>query len=419
MYKIITYIICLGITFGFIFPIKFVFFPLDFRILLFFFGIFCAILYRGGFSVSKVYVTDLKRLVFFNLLLVLIALLTSIANAYIDKYFFTFFMSLITCAFSSYGYIMIINFLLGKKIRQDEYLVLFLVACVIQCTISWYFFINPDKQALVYSFVSMNEMGADALERSAGTRFQGLGSNFFTAGITMSIAIIFASILIKNSKSKLKNLLYTLIALYILFVGSNMARTTQVGLIFALIYYFFCNNSTKYNLIKVVKRVLPVIIVSIVAVFVYINYFSQDDILRISMERAFSVFYDFAENKNLDSSSNVNGTFVFPNNFFTWMLGDAKMADPDNPKLAYYMGVDIGVCRTIFCLGLIGTIVFFIVQFYMIKLTRMNKNLILLFFMLFAVLMLKGMPNIINYIFPITFIKLLSPSQNEYSKYIS
>lgn len=406
MRKYLEIALCVVITFGFIFPIKFVFFPLDIRQIFFVYGFVCLVIKKDFFYLNKKTIESGKHLLIANILLLIVALCSSLANSWYDKYFLTYFLSIAISLISSYGYVLFINIIRKEPLEERTYYVFFILACIVQCLISWFFFFHPENKAFVYNFIQMSEMGADAIERSEGVRFHGLGANFFTGGIAMSIALIFIAFLLRVNVNKVKSFLLAFSAGLIVFIGSNIARTTQIGLLFALFYYVFCSRHNHERFGVKMRKIIPIVIVSIVVVIIYSHISANNDSLKMSSERAFSVFDNFVKNKELVSVTDVNGSFVFPNNLETWFLGDARMADPNNPELAYYMGVDIGVCRVIFCIGVIGMIVFLYLHYNLIKFTGMTQTKVILFFLLFFVLMLKGMPNIINYLAPIGMINI-------------
>lgn len=383
------------LAFLYLYPLKFSFFPyLNTRYLLGCVGLLYLCRHRRQIRMS----TDFKKGIVFLFLHSLIVCLSCVINLTTDLSLFllplTFFFNFL----AFWG-----CFSLQGKPDAEKFSFYLIVACLLQVAIALLFYFNPEVENMVGSFFYSSKMGQDALDRTAGIRLHGLGSNFFSAGVDNSIILILISIFVNQRKR-----FYIICFVLITIIGTCIARTTLVGFILALPILLY--NVSKRSLSQSFSMVLIIVAIML---FV-INYAKNHD--DIEVRKLYYFGAEFIENYektgsiSTESSSNFYSISDRINSMslMTFLIGDGLFADPKDPEMAYYMHVDQGYLRIIYYIGIIGLMVKLITYFYLSRdnVKRMGSVYFYLFFVLYLIILYKGDINIFYFLIPYCFLSL-------------
>lgn len=208
-------------------------------------------------------------------------------------------------------------------------------------------------------------------------RLMGVGGYFFSGGINLGISLILISFLLTNTKMKKKEKIKLKIIYYFNFIlGILISRTTILGFILSL-YYFF--KERKNNVCLILRIVIHILVILSI---IWIVYSNLDVNIRNNIHK-FLYFQGIGSMKRL-----IEMYKVLPENWKTVLLGDSLWENQDK---SYYMNIDIGYIRMIFFNGILGL---FFKLLFNYKLTCVKdkkfKKLSSIMFLLFLLLNLKG-----------------------------
>ena len=154
-------------------------------------------------------------------------------------------------------------------------------------------------------------------------------------------------------------------------------------------YIFFLYGA---NIKLTVKESLWFVIpLSVIGAGVFMYVFSENEDL---VKWAFELFINFRDNGSFesDSTNQLAEMYIFPDTFKTWMVGDGRSLSKYG---GFYMGTDVGYFRSIYYWGIIGTVIYLVIQYKLCKLfvrnndSRITNTYILFFFVTLIVYMLK------------------------------
>lgn len=204
-------------------------------------------------------------------------------------------------------------------------------------------------------------------------RIYGLGVNtaLDTGGIRYAIAsVLCAHLIIKqvmNNKSSFVPLL-VLSFLILTFTGNMVARTTLVGTVIGLLYLFLFVSPFRISLnTSVVYTWLWLGIEALLAILLIVALYNSDPKFHNRTRFAFEGFFALVEEGHwrTGSSDKLASMYVFPDNPETWLIGDGYFGNPEDDlnfvgeiTEGYYKNTDVGYLRFIFYFGLLGLIVF-------------------------------------------------------------
>jgi hypothetical protein len=280
---------------------------------------------------------------------------------------------------------------------------MFIVACVVQVVLALIFFLIPEIRESFYYFIKSNELEELALERSLQYRLQGLGANFFIAGIMNAIALVFISYLLVYENNKLNIKLYLISFFLILVIGSAMSRTSAVGAIIGICFLAWRSGILKLkvkNRFSKLTKYLFVIISLIALVCIY--YYNTSEQFALLMRYGFDVFFNYFEEGELRSNSTdaLLEVYIFPETFKSFIIGDGLFADPLEPETSYYMNTDVGYSRLLFYFGIIGVFTYLFMHYYVVKkcwqFDKKNLYLYIMLLLLFFILLNKGVINLMH-----------------------
>ena len=157
---------------------------------------------------------------------------------------------------------------------------------------------------------------------------------------------------------------------------------------------------TFQRIIKLVKYVFCGAFALLLTFTLFNKYITDNFLLESVIEHAFEGICNlFNDGKfTMSSSEKMFDAYIWPDNLWTWLIGDAKLKGVD--EFSYYMFTDIGWCRLIFDFGLIGTIAFIFMQWKLLKVVFVQKINYLVVFVLFLSFQFKGISELIVYFMP-------------------
>lgn len=290
------------------------------------------------------------------------SLLTISWNGTNDKSFISYYVSVLVWLSAAYVVCKFIALVHGKVSVElvCQYLIL---VCCIQCIIALAMDYYPPLRLAVDSMLGDTE----AYMGKAEGRMYGIGCALDVAGLKFSAVLVMIAWLCVHGSEQVQKyiVLYVLAFIIITVIGNMISRTTTMGDVLAIGYWFFCGlrtgrnvNAYSWTFLRVfgitAAIFLPVIII------LYNTNYSFYTNIRFAFEGFFSLF----ETGRWQTTSNdilFNHMIVFPDNFTTWLIGDGYAANPEYDQYyigesyhGFYKGTDIGYLRYIFYFGLVG-----------------------------------------------------------------
>ncbi|MDM1348437.1 O-antigen ligase family protein [Myroides marinus] len=293
----------------------------------------------------------------------------------------------------------------------------YLLCILTQLFLSLIMFFNQSVYLILDSFLLRSELESAVVEGTRENRLIGFGVAFFTSGIINSIALVFIALYLTLKDRLISNRFLFISFLLISLIGLMMSRTTLIGIILAICITLY----KKKNVFT--SRTLFYSICCSAFLFVFMVVFDGE---FFNMNEKFSVVFDFGfelfENlfvKGEVSTSSTNKMFemynILPSNLKTWVLGDGFYRNPVHPELGYYMETDIGFFRLIFNGGIIGVIMFMLLQFTVIKNLSRSFGYISVFVLcaMIIILNLKGVVDYLKFVCLFAFIENFKNIKNE------
>ena len=245
------------------------------------------------------------------------------------------------------------NFTVGRLVD------LLVLCAVVQLSLALVMYFSPEVKNVLQPLIHESEIAKEAMERAA-TRMVGFGTHFFVSGTTHAfILIMIAFSLTLRKVSLFKSVVMMLSFIFIAVVGSIMARTTLVGILFAIVIVLLRRRGKKYFISGLV---LSTIIISATSVY-FLDLISDD--MEQLFNFGFEAFVKFQDTGSFSTSSTdgMLRLYKFPSIWETWLWGDARY----EAGIGYYMNTDIGFCRLIFYFGVIGLITYMYFEYYILK----------------------------------------------------
>lgn len=388
----LRFIICVLLTYQQLFSLDFIFLPIRTRMIMAILGTLMLIRDRKSFVIPRSYSKLLSRFVGTVSFLFLIALASCLINAAYDPFFLKFPIVLFISFASAYCYIKWIACIMKEKITKELLIKLLIGAALLQCILSVLVFILPPFRQFIFYLVPMNEMNEYAVNFNIHPtedvlfRLIPVGYDFWGNGTCLAVIIFLMALLINGEKSG-KVFVYLLIILVLITaIGAGVSRTTLIGIPFFLAYLVISkgNRDKKKYLFSIIIGSIPIIL------FAYTWFLESNPLFEDVFERAFSVFYIFKESGEIQSVESMVGLAVIPTEVKTWIIGDGYMSDPLQPGTGFYKGVDIGIWRVIWGVGLIGLCIFSYIQYLYLKLAKYAKLEVIFLFLIYCAFMYKG-----------------------------
>lgn len=202
-----------------------------------------------------------------------------------------------------------------------------------------------------------------------------LGMSIFFSSIIVLISIL---LLNSNREKKLSVLKYALFFIVLSIGGILAARTFFVGLslsIALMIFIIYRYRDSSYKLKKYSRKLLVVIISSIILIPLILNTFfpKNMEMFEMAYNWAFEMFINASKSGSFKTESSQdlfeNHLSVIPTDLQTILIGDPNRKFTNG---IHYMGqfTDSGYLRMIYVFGVLGSLPFYIFWIYMIYLTQ-------------------------------------------------
>lgn len=328
-------------TVFFSFPIFYLFAPIG------------LLLFLKDFYVSN-FKIDRKLLVFFTIILlgVIVNLISFLFNQ-IGDFLYIRQVYLYSVISFFYTYFLIRIFLINKENDFDKLVLMLVMVVFAQLFFSFVLFLNGTLFDIFFSIfdTAIGYAGSNTIDEFNKQRMIAIGNPFFGSAIINCFTLVILSIQFKYSKYK-RSLIFLWVFISILGIAS--ARTTIFGVILSL--FILVKNY------KVSYKYLFSILIIFLLLFDFI-YFTNERIQTI-VDFSFSFIFDFKNSQASNSASELLDMWsVLPDTFSTWLIGDNFFQDANG---YYYKGVDIGYLRIVFANGIIGLVVFLLMQAYLL-----------------------------------------------------
>lgn len=268
--------------------------------------------------------------------------------------------------------------------------------CALQCVLAMVMARIPEISRFIGTFV----IGHDIIAQFAKNRIYGVGCSFDVAGIRFVAVLIAMGFVLPDFIKENKARPMLIVAFMICFgliaiVGNIISRTTVIGLIIAISYFFylawqFSSDSSKIDA-SIVKWIFSSFIVCFMCALLWYWYSPQ---FRQEFQFGFEGFFSLAETGtwNVSSNNQLFKMFYMPETLKTWIIGDGYFngttLDPyytGKTYKAYYMGTDVGYLRFIYYSGFVGLVAFVV---FFLKSTQICMKYFpsykLLFFLMFV-----------------------------------
>ena len=318
---------------------------------------------------------DFMQLLVWALLMSLVCLFSVTFNGTNDHSYTSYIISMLVWMGGAYFVLCCIRLLHG-------YITLRLVCnyviavCVGQCFVAYVIDLYPAFDNFVNSFIA-----GQAYMGNVDSRMHGIGCALDVAGLRFSSALVMIAYLVVHAKLEQKKFIpwYIVAFLIISVIGSMIGRSTLVGILLAIAYWFVVMIFYNEEWLAKNKRLLWTWFVGIlmVTIPVVVYLYNTNGAFYNNLRFGFEGFFSLLEKGEWDVNSNniLKNMLVFPDNFKTWIIGDGYILNPSG-RDPYYVGefyggfyknTDIGYIRFIFYCGVIGLMTFII---YFIKVTQ-------------------------------------------------
>lgn len=392
------------LLFSFIYEIHFAYLPLNFPVMFGLMSFFIYAIDKGVRNKCRSYGWNIIKLINVFIPVLLIAFISIVFNLSWDFYFVKWYIFFVLKVFASMGIMY-----LAKKYFSDLYyttlIKIFFCCTTMQIFLSLLMWVMPGIKEILYSTLTVGDIGDEALERTSGLRMNGYGTNFFGSGVVHGFILFLIPLLtqqrLKMAQSTIGIVLYALIFV----VSMMMARTTIIGFVMGL-FLLMLIKKPKFNTIKLIAYLCISAIVGIVILGNLSLQFLENFEYVITF--GFEMFINYFNGDGLTTSSISNSMvnmYIFPDNIFTWLFGDGLW---ETSRGYYYKGTDIGLCRMLFYFGIIGLAIFLFCYFRLFKIIRgrdsgLPLRCLQLLFVYLIVLQFKGFVDLLPLILPLYF----------------
>lgn len=360
--------VCLAFValFTYFYPVALKFLPVDTGILLH----MCALVY---FVVFRDHRLDRR---FYSVFLWTVPLLLSawIATAIVNtEYDFSLLTKLLATFLYAFSAIMVVDLIKKATVRFSVYTVLewMVYAAVVQASLSLVLFLNPDLMNLWLGAVRQSEVAESIAQGSASFRLMAIAkTQYASMAVMYGIALFSAIALAFSGKSnfyKKRKILYFGSLLLICVAGVLSART--FFLILFLAFFYFCYLLWKRKGVSSILYIVATVGVTVCLFFAGLSTLENSAKYGKTYRWAFEWYINLSRTGKLETSStdDLQNMYIFPDNFRTWLIGDGRLY-LDNG--AFYMGTDAGYVRNLFYWGLLGTFVYYLIQYIYYRLVR-------------------------------------------------
>lgn len=250
-----------------------------------------------------------------------------------------------------------------KQLHRGSILDLLIDVMIAQSVIIVFSMLFPDFKSMTDAFRSDSTI--ERGEKYSGYRALGLsGSAFF--GLAICYGFSYLLIAYHWREWNISNpILKVLIVILLVVAGSSAGRTSQIGLIVAILLFVGMMGMGKMpRNIRFKKKNIVIVSVSLALVVVFIPFLGELSIsgtVEYFVTYATSFFANFNPSDILSSTSSTQtlSTMYFPLSFDQLIAGDGLY----EINGSYYMGTDAGYMRTVLYFGVLGLVLMCAVQF--------------------------------------------------------
>lgn len=245
----------------------------------------------------------------------------------------------------------------------------FAICIYVACSVLFLFL--PDLKFLWQGFIhteSLNERFLDNIN-SAGlyvTRFGLQGWSGFSASVFCSVGIWLNLIMLNNFKSSI----FYFFSLCILLLGNSFYARSGLIISIIMITLVFLHEYRKIISIKSISCVCFLGTISFIILFIFSDQFYFLDVWYAWLFSPFEAFMEGLSHGtfSLGSSGDVliNKMYYIPQNDMTILLGDGLYTYNGG----YYGSTDAGIMRNILFGGVVGTVFYYGIYFYIIDSMR-------------------------------------------------
>ncbi|WP_287909464.1 hypothetical protein [Acinetobacter sp.] len=257
-----------------------------------------------------------------------------------------------------------------------------------QLLISLVGYIQPAIFNFIFSIIDIGLEESTIGDFNAG-RMVGVGASFFGSGIINSFMLIIIMYYINNMENNEGRFKLIFYFIFIAIVGMVSSRTTIIGLILSIPFLF-----TKLANLKFFIYLFFIFLLG----WTVFSFVKLDNRISDLMNFGFGFLYDYNNSQASGSLSTLQEMYeVYPDNFKTWILGDALYK---NEFGGYYKNTDVGYLRIIFASGIVGLIAYICMHVYLIHRAFVGRWLLIcITTILFFVLNFKGVANLYAFLF--------------------
>ena len=239
---------------------------------------------------------------------------------------------------------------------------------VCQCLIAVAIDNIPIAEQFVHSFLA----GNDFMGKAKG-RTHGIGCGLDVGGARMAVLLVMIAYLLprtlKHKDYKIRIFLLLIAYGIIVVIGNMIGRTATTGAIISLLYLSYMLLLGKKIISNPNRRYLTYSFIGffLIVVVIFVSLYDNSEYWREQLRFGFEGFFSLVEVGSWEVQSNdmLMKGMVFPDNAWTWIIGDGYMADPYNDpyyigeaSYGFYKNTDAGYSRFIFYFGLVGLIIF-------------------------------------------------------------
>lgn len=237
---------------------------------------------------------------------------------------------------------------------------LYIALCItLQSAIAFAMYLNEGISDFFTSIQLHGASSEEMIEEASTQRLVGYGIAFFGAGAMNGLGLIVISYLMMKMKlSGIQYILFTGMYVFVFYIGLFMARTTIVGMAVGFILiaalYLKDNRAQKKQAKKFILTSVFLMFAGYTFAMFYFSSFA---------DWAFELFNNIFVHGTVQtrSSSGLEEMFLIPEDMFTLFFGNGIMA---------FWGSDVGYTRMLFFVGIIGTLIFFGYQIFLINLSK-------------------------------------------------
>nr|WP_306446433.1 hypothetical protein [Odoribacter splanchnicus] len=310
-------------------------------------------------------------------LLIVGVLSTTVFN---DAFDFGIFRVIISIILYSFAAFLVVDLIYKASASFSFYTILewIIYVAFIQAILSLIIFFTPALKEVYLDIIKrQNELAEYVAIRESSFRLMAVAKiQYANMAVMYGIALLGGVTLPFSKESKLykHKLLYFTSLIVISVAGILTARTFFLILIGVLLYLWYLLWK-KNGLISIFKVLLTIL--TILTLFFLSMSLLKDSEYISTYNWAFEWYFSLRENGTFETTSTntLKSMFIFPDNIKTWLLGDGRLNAANG---GFYKNTDVGYFRNLFYWGIIGSLLFYFVQYQYFLITKKTTHQILI-----------------------------------------